>query len=82
MAKFDLNLRDLHAKDHPVSPVELIEPSLRVQVMIAQSQAGMWRRNGYSLLNQIYFYRNVRCQTEMYDKDIVMLQVSGLTQNL
>ncbi|KAL5008356.1 hypothetical protein ScPMuIL_013937 [Solemya velum] len=61
-------LKDMH-------PSELIELSLRSQVMIAQTQAGMWRRNGYSLLNQIFFYHNVKCRAEMYDKDIVMLQV-------
>ena len=38
----------------PVDPVELMEPPLRVQVMIAQTQAGMWRRNGYALLNQVW----------------------------
>lgn len=31
----------------------MIEPPLRVQVLIAQSQAGLWRRNGYALLNQV-----------------------------
>ena len=40
-----------------------------------QVQAGMWRRNGYSLINQLYFYQNVRCRTEMYDRDIVLLQL-------
>ena len=35
----------------------------------------MWRRNGYSLINQLYFYQNVRCRTEMYDRDIVLLQM-------
>lgn len=35
----------------------------------------MWRRNGYSLINQLYFYQNVRCRTEMYDRDIVLLQL-------
>ena len=40
-----------------------------------QVQAGMWRRNGYSLINQLYFYQNVRCRTEMYDRDIVLLQM-------
>ncbi len=60
-----------------LGPVALIEPSLRTQVMIAQTQATMWRRNGYSLLNQIYFYHNVKCRTEMFDKDITMLQAGG-----
>ncbi|XP_071476314.1 E3 ubiquitin-protein ligase UBR2-like, partial [Diadema antillarum] len=58
-------------------PEELIEDPLRTQVLIAQVHAGMWRRNGFSLLNQIYYYQNVKCQTEMYDKDILMLQIGG-----
>ncbi|XP_074663047.1 E3 ubiquitin-protein ligase UBR2-like [Tubulanus polymorphus] len=58
-------------------PIELIEPGLRAQVMIAQTQAGMWRRNGYSLLNQIFFYSNVRCRTEMYDRDIQIIQAGA-----
>lgn len=60
-----------------MNPMDLIEPPLRTQVMIAQTQAGMWRRNGFSLLNQIFFYHNVRCRVEMYDKDIVMLQIGA-----
>lgn len=60
-----------------LDPVKMIEPPLRVQVLIAQSQAGLWRRNGYALLNQIYFYHNVKCRQEMYDKDILMLQIGA-----
>ena len=37
----------------------------------------MWRRNGYSLLNQLYFYRNVKCRTEMLDRDVIMLQIGA-----
>lgn len=55
--------------------LQLMEAPLRLQVLIAQVQAGMWRRNGYSLINQLYFYQNVRCRTEMYDRDIVLLQL-------
>lgn len=47
------------------------------QVMISQVHAGMWRRNGYSLLNQLYFYHNVKCRSEMMDRDIVLLQVAA-----
>ena len=54
--------------------VELMEYPLRTLVMIAQFRAGMWRRNGYSLVNQVYFYHNVRLREEMYDRDIQMLQ--------
>ncbi|XP_013420461.1 E3 ubiquitin-protein ligase UBR2 isoform X2 [Lingula anatina] len=60
-----------------LSMVDLIELPLRAQVLVAQTQASMWRRNGFSLLNQIYFYLNVRCRTQMYDKDIIMLQAGA-----
>jgi len=56
------------------SLIELMELPLRTLVMIAQYHAGMWRRNGYSLVNQVYFYHNVRLREEMYDRDILMLQ--------
>ncbi|XP_057372526.1 E3 ubiquitin-protein ligase UBR2-like isoform X1 [Daphnia carinata] len=55
--------------------LQLMEAPLRLQVLMAQVQAGMWRHNGYSLINQLYFYQNVRCRTEMYDRDIVLLQL-------
>lgn len=57
------------------SPVEIMEPVLRSQVMIAQVHAGMWRRNGYALLNQLYFYHNVKCRNEMLDRDLTLLQM-------
>lgn len=59
------------------TPEQIIEPVLRTQVMISQVHAGMWRRNGYSLLNQIYFYHNVKCRSEMLDRDIVLLQIGA-----
>ncbi|XP_050407008.2 E3 ubiquitin-protein ligase UBR2 isoform X1 [Patella vulgata] len=71
----------LQIMDKRLEPLDLIEPPLRTQVMIAQTQAGMWRRNGFSLLNQIFFYQNVRCRGEMYDRDIVMLQIGGSLMN-
>lgn len=45
--------------------------------MIAQVHSAMWRRNGYSLLNQLYLYHSVRCRTEMLDRDVVMLQMGA-----
>lgn len=57
------------------TPEQIMEPVLRTQVMIAQVYANMWRRNGYALLNQLYFYHNVKCRTEMFDRDIVLLQI-------
>nr|DBA27212.1 TPA: hypothetical protein GDO54_011378 [Pyxicephalus adspersus] len=60
-----------------LSPPMLIEHPLRCLVLCAQVHAGMWRRNGFSLVNQIYYYHNVKCRREMYDKDIVMLQAGA-----
>uniref|UniRef100_A0A8C8SAP4 E3 ubiquitin-protein ligase n=1 Tax=Pelusios castaneus TaxID=367368 RepID=A0A8C8SAP4_9SAUR len=59
-------------------PPLLIEHPLRCLVLCAQVHAGMWRRNGFSLVNQIYYYHNVKCRREMFDKDIIMLQ-TGLS---
>ncbi|XP_045921228.1 E3 ubiquitin-protein ligase UBR2-like [Micropterus dolomieu] len=60
-----------------LSPPLLIELPLRCLVLCAQVHAGMWRRNGFSLINQIYYYHNVKCRVEMFDKDIVMLQAGA-----
>lgn len=59
------------------SPEQIIEPVLRALVLISQVHSGMWRRNGYSLLNQIYLYHNSKCRVEMLDKDIVILQMGA-----
>uniref|UniRef100_A0A4W4FNW4 E3 ubiquitin-protein ligase n=1 Tax=Electrophorus electricus TaxID=8005 RepID=A0A4W4FNW4_ELEEL len=60
-----------------LSPPMLIEHPLRCLVLCAQVHAGMWRRNGFSLVNQIYYYHNVKCRVEMFDKDLMMLQVGA-----
>ncbi|KAM9365047.1 LOW QUALITY PROTEIN: E3 ubiquitin-protein ligase UBR2 [Pholidichthys leucotaenia] len=60
-----------------LSPPLLVELPLRCLVLCAQVHAGMWRRNGFSLINQIYYYHNVKCRVEMFDKDIIMLQVGA-----
>ncbi|KAK9886902.1 hypothetical protein WA026_019159 [Henosepilachna vigintioctopunctata] len=59
------------------TPVEIIEPVLRTQVLVAQVHAGMWRRNGYGLLNQLFFYQNVKFRSEMFDRDITALQIGA-----
>ncbi|KAG7462626.1 hypothetical protein MATL_G00186810 [Megalops atlanticus] len=60
-----------------LSPPMLIEHPLRCLVLCAQVHAGMWRRNGFSLVNQIYYYHNVKCRVEMFDKDLLMLQAGA-----
>ena len=44
--------------------------------MAVQVLAGMWKRNGYSVVNQVINYQFYYSREVMYDKDIVMLQVS------
>uniref|UniRef100_A0A158Q8Z9 E3 ubiquitin-protein ligase n=1 Tax=Elaeophora elaphi TaxID=1147741 RepID=A0A158Q8Z9_9BILA len=53
----------------------LMEMPLRVFVLCSQSQAQMWRRNGFSLVNQIHNYSAPTCRSEMFDRDVLMLQV-------
>uniref|UniRef100_A0A8D2MLS7 E3 ubiquitin-protein ligase n=1 Tax=Zonotrichia albicollis TaxID=44394 RepID=A0A8D2MLS7_ZONAL len=61
-----------------VSPVELlVEYPLRCLVLVAQVAAEMWRRNGLSLISQVFYYQDVKCREEMYDKDIIMLQIGA-----
>ena len=55
LEKFDLDFSTSHEFDILEKPsvVELMEPSLRSAVLVAQVHAGMWRRNGYALIDQV-----------------------------
>ncbi|XP_048829755.1 E3 ubiquitin-protein ligase UBR1 isoform X1 [Brienomyrus brachyistius] len=55
----------------------LAEHPLRCLALAAQVSAEMWRRNGLSLVSQVYYYQDVKCRDEMFDKDIIMLQIAG-----
>uniref|UniRef100_A0A1I7YCP8 E3 ubiquitin-protein ligase n=1 Tax=Steinernema glaseri TaxID=37863 RepID=A0A1I7YCP8_9BILA len=55
----------------------LMEMSLRVMVLSAQTAANLWRRNGFSLVNQIHNYFSPLCRSEMFDRDILALQVGA-----
>ena len=78
MEKFglDWNANEFDILEKP-SPIDMIEPSLRTSVLIAQVHAGMWRRNGYSVVDQVRVYHDPRCRKEMLDKDVVMLQLGA-----
>ena len=54
MKQFDLDF-DANEFDIPEKPsiLNMIEPSMRIAVLIAQVQGGMWRRNGYSVVEQV-----------------------------
>ncbi|XP_062910214.1 E3 ubiquitin-protein ligase UBR1 isoform X1 [Mobula hypostoma] len=56
---------------------KLMDYPLRCLVLMSQVTAEMWRRNGFSLVNQVYHYRNVKWREEMFDKDIIMLQIAA-----
>lgn len=77
MEKFDLSFDTISGNFSKPTPEQIIEPVLCTQTMIAQVHSGLWRRNGYSLINQLYFYRNVKCRAEMLDRDVVVLQIGA-----
>lgn len=77
LQKFNLTFHNVSTTSDKPSVEQIIEPVLCTRTMISQVYAGMWRRNGYSLLNQLYFYRNVKCRSEMLDRDIVILQMGA-----
>lgn len=63
-----------HSDSRTYSMIDIMEPSLRTEVMIAQFRTGMWRRNGYSLVNQIIYFSGALMRKEMFDRDILLLQ--------
>ncbi|CAH1159942.1 unnamed protein product [Phaedon cochleariae] len=77
LEKFNLHFDGTEFQVTKPTPVQIMEPVLRAHVMIAQVHAGMWRRNGYALLNTLFYYHNVKCRAEMLDRDITLLQISA-----
>ena len=63
------------------TPMVMMEPSLRLAVVVAQVFSGMWRRNGYSVLEQIRVYHDSRCRKEMQDQDVLMMQIGASLMN-
>jgi E3 ubiquitin-protein ligase UBR2 len=57
--------------------IALIEPSLRALCLVVQTNVGLWKRNGFGLLSQVYFYSNIRCRQEMFDRDILAMQTGA-----
>lgn len=55
----------------------LYELTVRVLVLCAQTNASLWRRNGFSLVNQIHNYFSPLCRSEMFDRDVLMMQVGA-----
>ncbi|XP_056403083.1 E3 ubiquitin-protein ligase UBR1 isoform X1 [Hyla sarda] len=55
----------------------LVESPLRCLVLAGQVAAEMWKRNGLTIISQVFYYQDVKCREEMYDKDILMLQIGA-----
>ena len=74
MNEFDLTFdsNELDIMEKP-SPIQMMEPSLRTTVFVAQIQAGMWRRNGHSLIEQSQAYHDSRWRKEMEDQVYIMI---------
>ncbi|XP_039257407.2 E3 ubiquitin-protein ligase UBR2-like isoform X1 [Styela clava] len=64
-------------ESNSLPPMQLMECSLRCLCLSAQVNAGMWRRNGLSLINQLFYYKDYRCRQEAYERDVQLLQVSA-----
>lgn len=77
LEKYGLTFDNVAPNMEKPTPEQIIEPILCTRAMISQVYAGMWRRNGYSLLNQLFFYRNVKCRAEMLDRDIIIMQIGA-----
>jgi len=54
-----------------------VEHPLRCLVFAAQVAAGMWRRNGYTVLNLAYNYGRAPLSKTMRDMDILSVQLSA-----
>jgi hypothetical protein len=73
--RHQLTLRQLlNVGEDPGIGQYLMEEPLRAIVFTAQVNGGYWRRNGYAVLNQAYYYQHSSCRSHMYDKDIILLQ--------
>jgi hypothetical protein len=76
LPKFELNWNNQEFGNR-AGLEDYIEHPLRVKVLQAQVSAGMWRRNGLSLMKQLMYYTNVRCRSEMHDRDVYIVQFAA-----
>ncbi len=61
--------------------ITIVEPSIRAIALAIQTNVGLWKRNGFSLLSQVYFYNNIKCRQEMFDRDVLCLQIGASTMD-
>jgi hypothetical protein len=62
--------------DRTQSALLLLECPLRILVLFAQNQAGMWIRNGLAIPGQQYAYSGSTLSESMFEIDILAVQVA------
>ncbi|CAG0917514.1 unnamed protein product [Notodromas monacha] len=77
LPKFNLTWTSPELGGERLELEDYIEHPLRVKLLQAQVNAGMWRRNGLSLMKQLMYYSAVRCREEMHDRDVFMVQFAA-----
>uniref|UniRef100_A0A0K0EPA5 E3 ubiquitin-protein ligase n=1 Tax=Strongyloides stercoralis TaxID=6248 RepID=A0A0K0EPA5_STRER len=53
------------------------ESALRCIIFLNQVTLGMWRKNGFGVVNQCHNYNSANCRGEMFDRDIILLQATA-----
>lgn len=62
----------------PEEAMDLICHPLRIQVFLAQVRAGMWNRNGRSVIGQALLYRSIICAEWFVDMDLFLQQTCAI----
>eukprot|EP01099_Mayorella_cantabrigiensis_P000524 TRINITY_DN1236_c0_g6_i1.p1 TRINITY_DN1236_c0_g6~~TRINITY_DN1236_c0_g6_i1.p1 ORF type:complete len:606 (-),score=142.95 TRINITY_DN1236_c0_g6_i1:555-2372(-) len=72
-----LNLKEIFSSLPAIYPSLLLDYPLRIQALVAQIDAGMWRRNGTCMIGQRAFYRAPFFADES-EADIFLIQVCSV----
>ena len=68
----------LPVQDSPSFIRALVEHPLRIQVLLAQIRAGMWRLNGETMFRRGWFYRSAYFYDLGFDLDLFLLQCAAV----
>jgi len=75
----DLPLREIFGVDDTGSFIRaVIEHPLRIQVLLAQIRAGLWRLNGETMFRRGWFYRSAYFYDLGFDLDLFVLQCAAV----
>ncbi|CAO3702627.1 unnamed protein product [Rhizopus stolonifer] len=55
--------------------INVLEYPIRTITLLSQINCGVWVRNGYSVRNQAYTYKDINVRENTLDRDIYLLQV-------